>query len=87
VETATTPAVSATEDAPASSQIRSEDFELVLLGTRRFTICLLYQFDTYSPNFWRFAHQGILPKSALLTELFSLFLRFPHLYPCSNFGA
>jgi hypothetical protein len=51
VVTVTTPTVSATEEAPASSQTRSEVFELVLHGSR-FTICLFYQFGTDSPNFY-----------------------------------
>jgi hypothetical protein len=42
VETPTTNAVSATDEAPANSQIRSEDFELVLLDSRRITICPFY---------------------------------------------
>jgi hypothetical protein len=71
VVTATTPTVSATEEAPASSQTRSEVFELVLHGSR-FTICLFYQFDTHSPNCYQYMHMGFLPP----TEPFSgFFLR------------
>jgi hypothetical protein len=61
VVTATTPTVSATEEAPASSQTRSEVFELVLHGSR-FTIHLFYQFGTHSPNCYQNAHTEILPK-------------------------
>ncbi|MGB7986314.1 MAG: hypothetical protein WCF54_14200, partial [Terracidiphilus sp.] len=68
VATVTTPATSATEEAPASSQIRNEGFELVLLGSRRFTICLFYQLDTHSPNCWRFKHERSLPKTAHSTN-------------------
>jgi hypothetical protein len=42
VETVTTTATSATEEAPAISQIRSDDFELGLLDVRRLTICPFY---------------------------------------------
>jgi hypothetical protein len=42
VETETTTATSATEEAPAISQIRSDDFELGLLDFRRLTICPFY---------------------------------------------
>src|ERR1035437_1540271 len=42
VETATTPAASATEETPATSQIRSGDFEFALLDSRRFTTCPFY---------------------------------------------
>jgi hypothetical protein len=38
----TTTATSATEEAPAISQIRSDDFELGLLDVRRLTICPFY---------------------------------------------
>jgi hypothetical protein len=61
VVTATTPTVSATEEAPASSQTRSEVFELVLHGSR-FTICLFYQFDTDSPNCCQEMHRGYMPQ-------------------------
>jgi hypothetical protein len=70
VVTATTPTVSATEEAPASSQTRSEVFELVLHGSG-FTICLFYQFDTDSPNCYQNLHTEILPKR----EHFSVFPR------------
>jgi hypothetical protein len=61
VVTDTTPTVSATEVAPASSQTRSEVFELVLHGSR-FTIHLFYQFDTHSPNCYQNTHTEILPN-------------------------
>jgi hypothetical protein len=38
VEIRITPAASVTEEAPISSHIRNEDFEFVLLDSRRFTI-------------------------------------------------
>jgi hypothetical protein len=61
VVTVTTPTVRATEEAPASSQTRSEVFELVLHGSR-FTIHLFYQFDTHSPNCYQNTHTEILPN-------------------------
>jgi hypothetical protein len=70
VVTATTPTVSATEEAPASSQTRSEVFELVLHGSR-FTIHLFYQLDTRSPNCYQNAHTEILPKSEHISRVFS----------------
>jgi hypothetical protein len=66
VVTATTPTVSATEEAPASSQTRSEVFELVLHGSR-FTIHLFYQFGTHSPNCYQKTHRGFLPKKEHFT--------------------
>jgi hypothetical protein len=69
VVTATTPTVSATEEAPASSQTRSEVFELVLHGSR-FTIRLFYQFDTDSPNCYQNTHEGILPQREDFTGFF-----------------
>jgi hypothetical protein len=42
VDTVTTTAASATEEVPNASQNRNEDFRLVLLEYRRFTICLFY---------------------------------------------
>jgi hypothetical protein len=42
VEIPTTTAASATDEAPANSQIRSEDFELVLLDFRKITIYPFY---------------------------------------------
>jgi hypothetical protein len=69
VVTATTPTVRATEEAPASSQTRSEVFELVLHGSR-FTIHLFYQFGTDSPNCYQKANRGFLPKKEHFTGFF-----------------
>jgi hypothetical protein len=76
VVTVTTPTVSATEEAPASSQTRSEVFELVLHGSR-FTICLFYQFDTHSPNCYQNMHREILPKRELVSGFSHELVRFP----------
>jgi hypothetical protein len=77
VVTATTPTVSATEEAPASSQTRSEVFELVLHGSRRFTICLFYQFDTHSPNCYQETHRGFCPKGTFFGDFSRELVRFP----------
>jgi hypothetical protein len=62
MEIATTPAVSTAEVAPATSHIRSEDFELGLLVSRRLTICLFYQFATSEPGYCQKSHGYNLPK-------------------------
>jgi hypothetical protein len=72
MERAITPAVSTIEEAPASSQIRSEVLELGLSGSRRFTICLFYQFDTDELNCCVEKHEEILPKIELYLEFFPL---------------
>jgi hypothetical protein len=76
VVTATTPTVRATEEAPASSQTRSEVFELVLHGSR-FTICLFYQFDTHSPNCYQETYGGFCPKGTFLGDFSHELVRFP----------
>jgi hypothetical protein len=63
VETANTPAASAAHEAPATSQIRSDDFEFALLEIRRFTICSFYQFDTRASNCYQEIHEEILSKN------------------------
>jgi len=64
VETANTPAASATDEAPATSQIRSDGFEFALLEFRRFTICLFYQFATSASNCCQDRYEEILSKRA-----------------------
>jgi hypothetical protein len=62
MEMITTPAVSATEQAPATSHIRSEDFELGLLVSRSFTIPPFYQFATIPTDYCQKAYVEIMPK-------------------------
>lgn len=76
VETANTPAANATDEAPATSQIRSDDFEFALLEIRRFTICPFYQLATSASNCCQDRYEEILPEMAQLSELFP-FKSFP----------
>ncbi|MGO9775294.1 MAG: hypothetical protein ACLQGT_05920 [Terracidiphilus sp.] len=86
METATTPAVSATEEAPASSQTRSEVFELVLHGSR-FTIYIFYQFDTDLPNCYQKMHRGFMFKNEHFSGFSYELVRFPQLENCNRIGA
>ena len=76
VETANTPAASARDEAPATSHIRSDGFEFVLLEFRRFTICLFYQFATSATNCCQDRYEEILSKMARYLGLFP-FKSFP----------
>jgi hypothetical protein len=68
VETANTPAASATDEAPATSQIRSDGFEFALLEFRRFTIYLFYQFATSASNCCQDRYEEILPEMVCFSE-------------------
>jgi hypothetical protein len=70
VVTATTPAASTTEDAPASSKTRSGDFDLVLFDSRRFIILPFYQFDTNSPNCYLKMHGVFLANMEHISGIF-----------------
>jgi hypothetical protein len=76
VETANTPAASAADETPATSQIRSDDFEFALLEIRRFTICPFYQFATSASNCYQDRYEEILFKIAGNVGFFS-FNPFP----------
>jgi hypothetical protein len=85
VETANTPAASTADEAPATSQIRSDDFEFALLEIRRFTIRQFYQFDTSASNCYQEIHEEILSKTAQIPSDFQLKLfYFYSLDDCSE---
>ena len=66
----TTPAVSATDEAPASNQIRSEVFEFVLRVSRLFTMSPFYQFDTKTLNCYLKTHVEKLSKKEHIAKVF-----------------
>ena len=67
-----TPAANNTKEAPATSHIRSAEFELALLVSRRFSICLFYQFDTKIQLCCQKKHEEKLPEMAMIAALFQI---------------
>ena len=66
-------AARATDVVPASNQIRSGGFELVLLENLRFSIWSFYQLGTFIASDWRKIHVDFHKESLCFMRVFAIF--------------